>query len=543
MRQSALTRGLSGLSVSSTSSHSRSHSHQSHQSHHSRGGHSRTSSSGFLGRPPATPRHISEERELQERHERPGSNPRLSPGVQTPAHYALMDPGINSIKRRYPWLFFEAYRSAVYSQKDMPATRVVFDSNKLTLEVQQRSRPGGTTNEPGPQGTIPEATLIKQMDDTTKTQLIARLDMECRRNQFVFHGKFFIFDAIYKTFKEYRLTSKDVHDLRQSCLNWHDDWQSKFLFTGGLKPWCQEFAKSNRDIFRLAAAIVDDATDADERREAQQEYQAIMKTQLTKPTFDSIWRLFSDLLDYETTFHDEHGLASFFVRLVFLTLTPMMFRYIHGGSTDRNLKQDIIDTYRSLAFEQRFADVDKDIFNWVESAPKRRKTGKTDATLNKYVWHDEAAPPPPASHKPGPRYSLPDSAAGDSPALSSASRGSHHTPTRRRGDDYDETPTVRRRGHRDQYRDDTLDQDDMASGTVRRHYFGGDSTYDLSPEMPSRHYDGAEDSFADFSSNVEDTPGHATSPGPDDDNTETLFQESSDDSPSRAAARRRSHYY
>lgn len=320
-----------------------------------------------------------------------------------------MNDAIKAIKNRYPWIFYEAYRAAVFAQKDMPVAKITWNSLRNVVDAEQsdsRKGPGAGLS----LHVSDRRTAILKRIRLKHKERFDQLTLECKKNQFVFHGKFFIFDAIFHAFGDLSLSAHEITQLRTQCFQWHNDWQNRFLFTNGLKQWCQGFAMSNPEITDMALSLSDKNMDLESLEEVREKFRTTMEVQISKPTFDAVWATFTGLVDYEETFVEaENTLASFFVRLVFLTLTPLMFKHI-ADEYNKNIRAEIISAYQSLAFEQRFENVDKDIFHWNDHAAKRRKTdtGRTDATLHRNglrnVWYDEPPPPPPPGHRPGPRY-------------------------------------------------------------------------------------------------------------------------------------------
>ena len=65
-------------------------------------------------------------------------------------------------------------------------------------------------------------------------------------NQALFHGKYFILDAMLSVFSGHlhQLSCPDVQRLRTTATNWHNDYQYKFLWSG-MYGWCKEYAKSS----------------------------------------------------------------------------------------------------------------------------------------------------------------------------------------------------------------------------------------------------------------------------------------------------------
>lgn len=312
-----------------------------------------------------------------------------------------MDEAIKVLKKRWPHLFYQPYRVNVYPQKDMAPMKIKWNASENQISISQ-----GTGNRPTTGASVPETTMLANISRDVKTQLVGQLDMECRKNQFVYHGKYFIFDSILATYSDYKLSARDVYNLRTQCLGFHDDFQSKFLWTDGLYQWCKSYAKSNPEAVSMAFAIMDMNKSEDERLETRLQFKEKMTAQLTKPTFDAVWKVFADVVDYEKSFGDRNGLAYFFIKIIFNMLTPMMFRYIaseEGFGRDETLRKDIIAVYQGLAFELRFNQIDKDVFIWNEAPVQRRRVGKTDEILNRYGWIDEMPPSPPPYHQPGPQ--------------------------------------------------------------------------------------------------------------------------------------------
>jgi len=138
------------------------------------------------------------------------------------------------------------------------------------------------------------------------------------------------------------------------------------------------------------------------------ELRDVLLPQLTKPTYEACWRFVAELLPWEQNFMDKSSTQFFFIRLIFTTLSPLIFRLISKEKElnvhtpqgtkpkqDLNMRNTIREVYKDLCYEQRFEDVEKEIFKWTQATVKRRRVADVSRNLNQYVWDDEEAPPPP----------------------------------------------------------------------------------------------------------------------------------------------------
>jgi hypothetical protein len=293
-----------------------------------------------------------------------------------------MDDALKALAKQKPWLFWEAYRSCIFAQKDMGGTQLVYvPSRDKIVATDAGTRPG---HEEGSGGSVPSASLFSHLRPALKQRIIEDLDRECRMNQFVFHGKYFIIDAILKVMNNHQksITAADVIKLRQKCLGWHDDWQQKFLWKEGLYIWCKSYAASNRDVVEASLTLRDDYVDEADKVDAKSIIKEKLKAQLTKPTFDAAMKPLADIVDFiRSGLGDPTTLAHAWWQIEMNTLVPLMLCYIESEKSprgrDENIRKDLVKTYQKLAFESRFEHVDKDIFIWSEKAVKRRKTGKS----------------------------------------------------------------------------------------------------------------------------------------------------------------------
>jgi hypothetical protein len=97
-------------------------------------------------------------------------------------------------------------------------------------------------------------------------------------------------------------------------------------------------------------------------------------------------------LDVDKSFFDGSArakLAMFYIRIIFITLTPMIFRIIArekmSGNKEHSLRKEVIETYQDLTYESRFETVEKDTFMWLSAPKKRQRTGRADKNLSKNV--------------------------------------------------------------------------------------------------------------------------------------------------------------
>jgi hypothetical protein len=290
-----------------------------------------------------------------------------------------------------------ADRQSAFSLKGFSRVRLDFNRSTGEFIVKQASSSG---NEDVAQPAISGQILTSVSENAIK-DLIRQLDIECRKNQFLFHRPFFVIDAVLITFSEFQLTPYDMVKLRATALNYHSEFQNKFLWKG-LLLWCQNFVVDNSRAVELAHQNMKDPVIA-------REFRDIMIPQLTKPTYESCWRFVADLLPWERNFMDKSSTQFFFIRLIFMTLCPLIFRLIskerdlnadtlQGArpKQDLNLRHIIREVYKDLCYERRFEYVETGIFKWAEGvSSKRRRVADVEQNLDQYVWDDEDAPPPP----------------------------------------------------------------------------------------------------------------------------------------------------
>jgi hypothetical protein len=319
----------------------------------------------------------------------------------------MSDP-VRLLYLHQPWLFYEANRVSIFALKDMPGTKLNWDSQKggfgVAVSATECFGSGESTV-----GAASQTVVATDIPADDKKKLMFLLDQECKKDQFTFHKKGVIIDSILRTFSAYMVSGETLFHTRIQCLSWHNDHQSKVLFTQGFLPWCKAFVVSNPRALELAVLMGDESIDDFERKQCQVEFKQLILPQLTKPTITAIWKYVVDILDVDKSFFSDTPrakMAFYYIRLVFLTLTPMLFRLIDDeakkGTKSRDLRTEIIATYQNLAFEPRFEHVEKDTFVWKVAPMKKRKTGVAAAILSKHVWDDELPPPPPLDHKPRP---------------------------------------------------------------------------------------------------------------------------------------------
>jgi hypothetical protein len=303
------------------------------------------------------------------------------------------------LKVGYPFLFLTADRRSAFSLKGIDRVRLDFNRWTGELVVTNRSDPRDNQDmEPrAPIGGQARASI----SDGVMKDLIRQLDTECRKNQFLFHRSIFAIDAILATFANHQLSPIDLIKLRATALNYHADFQNKFLWKG-LLPWCKDFIVDNGRAMELAHQNMKNVAIARELR-------GILLPQLTKPTYEACWRFVADLLPWEQNFTDKSSTQFFYIRLVFTTLSPLIFKLISKENElnvdtpqDVRLKQDLTmrntirEVYKDLCYEKRFQHVEKEIFKWTKLvSAKRRRVADVDRTLEEYIWDDEEAPPPP----------------------------------------------------------------------------------------------------------------------------------------------------
>jgi hypothetical protein len=315
-----------------------------------------------------------------------------------PAYHSNLAPAIYRLKAGHPFLFLTVDRRSAFSLKGIDRVRLDFNRGTGELVATNRSDPRDN------QDMEPRALISGQarasISDGMMKDLIRQLDTECRKNQFLFHRSIFAIDAILATFANYQLSPIDLIKLRATALNYHADFQNKFLWKG-LLPWCKDFIVDNGRAMELAHQNMKNVAIARELRR-------ILLPQLTKPTYEACWRFVADLLLWEQNFTDKSSTQFFYIRLVFTTLSPLIFQLISKENElnvdtpqgvrlkqDLTMRNTIREVYKDLCYEKRFQHVEKEIFKWIEVSAKRRRVADVDRTLEEYIWDDEEAPPPP----------------------------------------------------------------------------------------------------------------------------------------------------
>ena len=74
------------------------------------------------------------------------------------------------------------------------------------------------------------------------------------------------------------------------------------------------------------------------------ELRDVVLPQLTNQTYEACWRFVTELLPWEQNFMDKFSTQFFFIRLVFTTLSPLIFRLIskeEDTPQGAKLKQDL----------------------------------------------------------------------------------------------------------------------------------------------------------------------------------------------------------
>lgn len=112
---------------------------------------------------------------------------------------------------------------------------------------------------------------------------------------------------------------------------------------------------------------------------------ALMVPQLTKPTYKTCWAYSTLILLWKKNFTDKKSLQFLFLRITFTTLTFQMFKLINleerlnaklPEGTDRRIgrteRETIHNIYQDPTFLDRFANVDRKIFQWEAKTAKRQ---------------------------------------------------------------------------------------------------------------------------------------------------------------------------
>jgi hypothetical protein len=324
--------------------------------------------------------------------------------AETPAplHHKNLTSTIRHLKRSHPFLFLEPSRQAVFSIKSMPRMRLDWDRSTGECTVRKSTRRGdvdGTTTS--------SANTLPNLSSEKKTQLSTALDLECRINQFVYHKSSFAIDSVLKVFADYELTARDFVQLRASASAYHSDFQSKFLWKG-LYPWCEAFATEKAQVTELVKYDLTEPA----RNIA---FKKLMEPCLTKSTYESCWHFIAGICPWEYNFADNSSasLQFYFLKANFITMTALMFKLISAEEElnrglpvtavprkDRTMRETIRQVYQDLAYNPRFVDVDRSIFQFEDQVRVRRRTlAPVDYMLDHYLLVADEPPPLPAGLK------------------------------------------------------------------------------------------------------------------------------------------------
>ena len=325
-----------------------------------------------------------------------------------PSHHSNMTPAIRRLQLGYPLLFREPSRGAVFDQKLSPRIRLDWDRRTQEFTIVRQTQHGAGS------GDAPASMcrILSTLSDEKSAQLSAALDTECRMNHFVYHRGFFAIDSVLKVFADFDLSTQDFVSLRSNALQYHNDFQSKFLWRG-LYNWCRAFAADKPQAIELARGGL--KTPSDKRA-----FVDLMVPFLTKPTYEACWVFAADVLPWESNFGASAEAAAtttssgvstrlYFLRTVFTTMTGVMFRLLDSedqlnhrvplGSVrrrDRNMRETVRRVYHDLAFNPNFRYVDRAIFDFEQrSSAKRRRLAAVDYILDEYLVDDGNGPPPP----------------------------------------------------------------------------------------------------------------------------------------------------
>jgi hypothetical protein len=335
----------------------------------------------------------------------------------------------NSLVVTKPFLFLEPSRANLmkYFKDNEDSMRAIGGSlgkeGDSTLDVTPRGEDdcaddGAANDEDDTQPGTPftDISFITSLSTEEASARDRKMDAQVRRNAMVFHGAYFAINSVLTAYPELdpEKNNAEIKHIRKTVLKWHRDLQHKFLFKHFL-PWCKEFLVDNE---RVAELCQEDLT-LPENEEIARELQVALSSQLNKRTFEAVWKTIASHIDYEATFKDHSALPYFFLEVIFFTLAPMMFKLIAKEqelnkdrskqdvqALDLNYRQTIRETYRALAFEERFEFVEREIFIWNPLPIKRRRVKAVDNTLNKVVWFNKRAPPPPLNFVPRPASEL-----------------------------------------------------------------------------------------------------------------------------------------
>ena len=237
----------------------------------------------------------------------------------------------------------------------------------------------------------PTPTLLSRLPPQQRSALMRRLDTLCRRNQMVFHGPFFVMDAIFRTVGHLNLSPTDVRQLRAKAHLIHKDFQHRFLWSG-LLHWCSGFVAAREHVLVLAQQDLKDPVFGDQMR-------TILRYQICETSFRAIWAFCAHHVNYHATFTSEENLAFRFVRFVFEMMAPLMFRIVaserllNAGLVagmeriqDADLRTEAKKLYQALTFAPELAEVGLEAFIWVQNPPKKSYTKNWTQVLDRNRW-------------------------------------------------------------------------------------------------------------------------------------------------------------
>jgi len=140
-----------------------------------------------------------------------------------------------------------------------------------------------------------------------------------------------------------------------------------------------------------------------------------MEPCLTKSTYESCWHFIAGICPWEYNFADNSSasLQFYFLKANFITMTALMFKLISAEEElnrglpvtavprkDRTMRETIRQVYQDLAYNPRFVDVDRSIFQFEDQVRVRRRTlAPVDYMLDHYLLVADEPPPLPAGLK------------------------------------------------------------------------------------------------------------------------------------------------
>lgn len=133
---------------------------------------------------------------------------------------------LRPLLQSHPEIFLEPCRVNLFSLKDAPRIRLDWDATHGEFKLSVKRQKGIN---PNIDLTLAMTPKLASVSGEEKQNLLTILDIQCRRNQLVFHSPLFLMDSICQAFSQYQLSPQDIWALRSKTQGYHSDFQYKFL--------------------------------------------------------------------------------------------------------------------------------------------------------------------------------------------------------------------------------------------------------------------------------------------------------------------------